>query len=184
MNRQSRARIGAVLWKEWRELRNNRGVWAPTLILPILLTALAVSAVLTIANHMRELRAVLSGQDPMLLLLHVGRQMVTLFLIMPCVLPSTTAAHSIVGEKTGRSLEPVLATPVQTWEFLGGKMIACVLLGVIPSWCSYGIFLSILHGRLPPGIFAHLVTATQLVMVVFIGPLLALFSVAATTMIS
>lgn len=184
MSSESRARIYAVLWKEWQELRKNRGVMAPALILPFLLTALSIGSLLTLVRHMNELTALLKGLNPIELLIQIGRQMVTLFLIMPCVLPSTSSAHSIIGEKAARSLEPLLATPVRTWELLSGKMAASVLLGVLPSWLSYGVFLLWLHGRLPPSVFAQLMTPTQVIMVIFIGPLLALFSVAATTMIS
>lgn len=184
MSAESADRIRTVLWKEWQELRHNRGVMAPALILPLLLTALAISSLTIIARHLNEVSSLLKGQDPRELLVQVGRQMVTLFLVMPCVLPSTTAAHSIIGEKLGRSLEPVLATPVRTWELLSGKMVASVLLGVLPSWFSYAVFLLVLRKRMPAGVFSHLMTPTQMVMVVLIGPLLALFSVAATTMIS
>lgn len=184
MSRSSGTRIYAVLWKEWLELRGNRGVVAPTLLLPILLTGLAIGVLLGIARHSVEVTGMLKGQDPKELLIQVGRQMVTLFLIMPCILPSTTAAHSIVGEKQLRSLEPVLATPVQTWELLCGKLILCLLLGVLPSWLSYGAFVGVLQLHMPPGILPHLVTSAQLVMVLLIGPLLALFSVTATTIIS
>lgn len=184
MTGASRTRIYAVLWKEWLELRGNRGVMAPTLLLPILLTGLAIGVILSIARHSVEVSGMLKGQDPKELLIQVGRQMVTLFLIMPCILPSTTAAHSIVGEKQARSLEPVLAAPIKTWELLAGKMILCLLLGVLPSWLSYGAFVGVLNLRLPSEVLQHLITAPQLVMVLFIGPLLALFSVNATTIIS
>jgi ABC-2 type transport system permease protein len=184
MNREAWARVRAVLWKEWLELRGNRGVMAPTLALPLLLTAAAIGALEIVTRHLNEFSDLLKGQDRHALTIQLGRQMVTLFLIMPCVLPSTSAAHSIVGEKQARSLEPVLATPVRTWELLSGKMTLCVLLGVLPSWFSYAVFLSILHARLPPGIFAYLIMTPQWVLVVFIGPLLALLSVSATTLIS
>ena len=184
MNRESRDRIRAVLWKEWRELRGNRGALAPTLIVPLILTAAAILALEILTHRMADLGELLKGKDLHALIVQVGRQMVTLFLIMPCVLPSTAAAHSIVGEKLARSLEPVLATPIRTWELLSGKMLLCVLLGVLPSWISYAIFLSVLHSRLAPEIFAQLARAPQLLMVTLIGPQLALLSVAATTIIS
>jgi ABC-2 type transport system permease protein len=162
----------------------NRGVLAPTLALPLILTALSIGVLEVTTQHLSDLDHLLKGQDVRALIIQIGRQMVTLFLLMPCVLPSTSAAHSIVGEKHARSLEPVLATPVRTWELLGGKMLLCVLLGLIPSWFSYAAFLSILHARLPADIFAYLVMTPQWVLVVFIGPLLALLSVSATTLIS
>src|SRR4051794_708838 len=51
----------------------------------------------------------------------VGVQFSTLFVLLPIITPSVLASYSVVGEKTNRTLEPLLATPVRTWELLLGK---------------------------------------------------------------
>jgi ABC-2 type transport system permease protein len=50
-------------------------------------------------------------------------------LLIPTMIAMNSAAFSIVEEKLSHSLEPLLATPVQTWEILLGKALA----GAIPA---------------------------------------------------
>ena len=53
------------------------------------------------------------------------------FLVMTLLVPVTGAitfaGHSLVGEKLGRSLEPLLATPLTTAELLLAKVIGALL---------------------------------------------------------
>lgn len=44
------------------------------------------------------------------------------------------ATFSIVEEKQTKTLEPLLATPVQTWELLIGKALSGAIPAVIMSW--------------------------------------------------
>ncbi|HEU12957.1 MAG: ABC transporter permease [Thermoplasmata archaeon] len=46
------------------------------------------------------------------------------FGIIPLSLASTISSYSIVGEKTQRTIEPILATPIEDSEFFIGKMLA------------------------------------------------------------
>jgi ABC-2 type transport system permease protein len=68
-------------------------------------------------------------------------QFLMLFLMLPLIIPVTFAAYSIVGEKTTRTLEPVLATPITTVELLLGKALAGVLPALLATYLSYGVFL-------------------------------------------
>jgi ABC-2 type transport system permease protein len=59
------------------------------------------------------------------------------FVIAAGVLPSAIAAYSIVGEKTEKSLEPLLATPTTDGEILLGKGIAAFLPPIVATYaCS------------------------------------------------
>ena len=60
--------------------------------------------------------------------LFIVSQFLILFMLMPLIIPVSIAAYSIVGEKTTRSLEPLLATPVTTAELLVGKSLAAAYL--------------------------------------------------------
>ena len=64
------------------------------------------------------------------------RALLGLFLLMPVILSSTTAAYSIVGEKQQRTLEPVLATPLSDRELLLGKMLAALLPALAITWLA------------------------------------------------
>ena len=46
-----------------------------------------------------------------------------------------------MGEKTTRTLEPVLATPISVLELLLGKALAAVIPAVGATWISFLIFL-------------------------------------------
>jgi ABC-2 type transport system permease protein len=68
-------------------------------------------------------------------------QILVLYMLAPLFIPLTIASYSIIGEKQLRTLEPVLATPIRTWELLVAKAAAAVIPGVLVSWSSYAIFL-------------------------------------------
>ena len=42
----------------------------------------------------------------------------------------SVAAHSVIGEKQARTLEPLLATPLKTSELLAAKVISAAIPGV------------------------------------------------------
>ncbi len=73
-------------------------------------------------------------------------QFMLLFMIIPLAIPVTISAYSIVGEKTTRSLEPLLATPITTAELLIGKSLASLIPAVV---ATYGAFLDLCHRRFP-----------------------------------
>lgn len=68
-------------------------------------------------------------------------QILVLYMLAPLFIPLTIASYSIIGEKQLRTLEPVLATPIRTWELLTAKAAAAVIPGILVSWASYGVFL-------------------------------------------
>jgi len=49
------------------------------------------------------------------------------FFIMAAAMPTTIASYSFVGEKTNKTLEPLLSTPLTDGELLFGKYIAVFL---------------------------------------------------------
>ena len=70
----------------------------------------------------------------------MGQAFSSMFLLMPMILPSIIAAYSIVGEKTNHTLEPLLATPVKTWELLTAKMLASFIPSMVLTWLAGSIF--------------------------------------------
>jgi ABC-2 type transport system permease protein len=97
----------------------------------------------------------------------------------------TIAAYSIVGEKTTRTLEPVLATPITTIELLSGKALAGVLPALAATWLSFGAFLvgTVLLAISPE--IVDLVTKPMWLLAIFVlGPLLSLAGVCMAIMVS
>jgi ABC-2 type transport system permease protein len=62
-------------------------------------------------------------------------------LLIPTMIAIGFATFSIVEEKQSRSLEPLLATPVRTWELLLGKALSGAIPALLITWGCAGIFL-------------------------------------------
>jgi ABC-2 type transport system permease protein len=184
-----------ILQKEWLEFKRDRSLLLGTLLPPLLLTLLPVVITYVIGSvpdgDTDELGMVLA--DPTLAGLNpaelgqavIGKQFALLLLIMPLIIPNIIAAYSIVGEKTRRTLEPLLATPVSTWELLLGKSLAALLPALAITWLCAGVFIAgmalvTLTGR----VFAAIVSPAWLLVLILCTPLLALIAIAAAVAVS
>jgi ABC-2 type transport system permease protein len=61
-------------------------------------------------------------------------------LLIPMMIAVSFATFSIIEEKQSRSLEPLLATPVKTWELLLGKALSGAIPAILVSWACAAIF--------------------------------------------
>ena len=191
-------KIDVIVRKEWAEVFKNRMVLFTVAFLPLLMTAIPLSVIYVIGASgaagasMNELPANvtasmcppgLSGGACMQVFL--VSQFMLLFMILPLAIPGTIAAYSIVGEKTTRSLEPLLATPITTAELLIGKCLAAVIPAVI---ATYGAFVIFVAGTwvlvADKGILAALLDARWLIAIGIVGPLLAVLEVTFALMVS
>jgi len=105
------------------------------------------------------------------------------FLLLPAIIPLAIAVYSIVGEKEQSSLEPLLATPISDLELFLGKALASVIPALVINWISFGIFIggsALLLRGLPP----HVLTPPWIASIFGLSPLLALFSVGVTMLVS
>jgi ABC-2 type transport system permease protein len=115
----------------------------------------------------------------------MGQAFSSLFLLMPVILPSIIAAYSIVGEKTNHTLEPLLATPVKTWELLTAKMLASLIPSIVLTWIAGVIFITGVGGAaLSERVFAAIISPGWLTVFLLCTPLLALIAIAAMVAIS
>lgn len=187
--------IPVILEKEWLELRQERGMIASTLALPILLTTIGIAVVFALGRVPDEETATMGAAlaDPALAGLPLdqlgqvilGRQFGTLFLLMPLFIPSVIAAYSIVGEKTRRTLEPLLATPVTTLELLLAKSLAALIPAILLTWVCAGIFtIGVSLAVLAPGLLGLIISPAWVLMLALCSPLLALLVIALTILIS
>jgi ABC-2 type transport system permease protein len=84
------------------------------------------------------------------------------------------AAHSVVGEKQARSLEPLLATPLRTSELLIAKILSAALPGIALTIVFFAIYIACVAAFAEPGVWTILLTARSLGLVFVLGPLAAL----------
>jgi ABC-2 type transport system permease protein len=106
-------------------------------------------------------------------------------MLIPLAIPVTIATYSVVGEKTTRTLEPVLATPITTAEFLAGKALAAVLPAIAATWGAFLVFVAgcVALGAGP--LLLDRLTEPQWLAAIFaVGPLLSLAAVNVALMVS
>lgn len=187
-------KVWIVLRKEFQELSQQRslvmGVVAPAVvftIVPLSTVAGVVSArggrPAGIGNLGIASLAGLTSPEAVQAL--VGMQVAVLFMIMPTLLTSIISAYSIIGEKTSRTLEPLLATPIRTWELLLGKGLVAVIPGVGLTWAAGAVYILGLHRvALSDRVFSTIVSPGWLVSFVVWTPLLSIVAVFALIIVS
>jgi ABC-2 type transport system permease protein len=141
-------RIRTIVRKEWAEVFRNKMVIFTIAFLPLILTALPLGMIYTTRDAAQSVGAgmdsglpaevtqsmcpeALSGAE--CFQVFMVSQFMMMFMLIPVAIPVTMAAYSVVGEKTTRSLEPLLATPITTAELLIGKCLAPVIPAVLAT---------------------------------------------------
>ena len=84
------------------------------------------------------------------------------------------AAHSVVGEKQARTLEPLLATPVSTFELLTAKVLGAALPGIALMLACFAIYVGAVGIFAERGVWMVMLTSRSLALVFIMGPLAAL----------
>lgn len=189
-------KIKTIIHKEWAEVFKNRMVLFSVIFLPLLFTALPLIMLYATRDAgVSELDTEMPAQFAQLceggltggecFQVYMTNQMMLLFMMMPLIIPVNIAAYSIVGEKTTRSLEPLLATPISTGELLTGKNLAAVIPAVIATWMAFGLYAIGAVILVPSGALLRALFDTMWLLAVFLlGPLLAILSVNFSIMVS
>ena len=116
--------------------------------------------------------------------IQMNEQYMFYLFMIPMMLPVYIAAYSIIGEKQTKTLEPLLATPISTWELLVGKSIVAVAPAVVLTWLSYAVLLIGLYLIVPPTILFYSARSVWIIAMLVFSPLLALLSVLCGVMVS
>jgi ABC-2 type transport system permease protein len=190
-------KIKTIIQKEWAEVFKNRMVLFTIAFLPLLMTAIPLAIIYatrgtnvsnTISSDMpQQVNAMcptnMSAGD--CFQVYLVSEFMIMFMIIPLAIPVTISAYSIVGEKTTRSLEPLLATPITTAELLVGKSLASLIPAVV---ATYGAFLIYAIGAFimieNKATFAAMMDARWLIAVIVVGPLMALLAIMFSIIIS
>ncbi len=193
-------KIRVILRKEWLELRQEKVLLLTTGLLPLFFALVPlVFAFLIRGADLSDIEGEFSEFERLLEInpafagmnmlefgqAVVGQQISLMFLLLPMILPSVIASYSVVGEKNSRTLEPVLATPVTTLEFLLAKSITAVLPSMLMTWGAAGIFaLGMIPAAVSGRAYAAVVSPTWVLMLLLWAPLLSLITVGLTVLIS
>lgn len=189
-------KIKTIIKKEWAEVFKNRLVLSTVLFLPLLFTAIPLILLYTTRDAGIEGLSTdipseyeqfcpdgLTGGE--CFQVFMVNQYMILFMMTPLIIPINIAAYSIVGEKTTRSLEPLLATPITTIELLIGKTSAAVIPAVLATW--FGFIIYIIGAWIlvrSPEVISALLDPMWWIAVVVVGPLLAILAVNVSLMVS
>jgi ABC-2 type transport system permease protein len=190
--------IIVLLQKEWLEFRQQRALLLSIIVVPLLLTLIPLVALFAIgmdtsASRPDQFTRELMTRNPALAGMTeaqavqavMGQAFSSMFLLMPMILPSIIASYSVVGEKSNRTLEPLLATPIATWELLTGKILAALLPTILLTWIASAIFLAGARAAaLTPPVFAAIASPGWLTVLIICTPLLALIAIAVMVAIS
>jgi ABC-2 type transport system permease protein len=84
------------------------------------------------------------------------------------------AAHSIVGEKQTRALEPLLSTPLTPLELLLTKVLGSLLPSLVLEAATVAVYLALVAGTADPGVLPALLSWRSAMVVLVIGPLVTL----------
>lgn len=179
--------IGAVCAREWREALGNKLLVGMTLFPPLVILFSGIFAVAAAAIYPpseRDLRAIyaaapaVAGLDPTEAVQGlIAQYFLILFMLIPTVVPLTIAIYSVIGEKSARTLEPLLAAPVGVGELLLAKSIASTVPAVVVTWLAYAVYF-VAVGALGSDAAVHAVTAPRWILaMIFMVPLLTALSV-------
>lgn len=191
-----KTKIITIIDKEWAEVFKNKLVFFSVVFMPLLFVALPILTLWGMNALGQDASSISSGGGDFfgdfcqgLNEFDCGQAYMLsiyalLFMILPLMIPVTIAAYSIVGEKTTRSLEPLLATPISTKELIAGKALAAVLPAIVATWLAFAVFLVSSWFMVSSEVFQVGIQPYWLTAVLLVGPLLSLFAVAIAMMIS
>lgn len=188
-------RIRIIINKEWAEVFKNRLVVFTTIFMPLILTILPLVLIYftrdadsseylsDLPSQFETFCADQSGNADCIQY-YLLNQFIILFMLTPVIIPVNIAAYSIVGEKTTRSLEPLLATPISTIELLLGKNLAAATPAVLATWIGYIIFAIGAYILSPGAIVQVILDPLWLIAIFIVSPLLAILAVNFAIMVS
>jgi ABC-2 type transport system permease protein len=187
-------KILTMIDKEWAEVFKNRVVLFTVVLLPLVFTILPLvilytmgsagpGAVSEMPSEFTRMCGDLRGTA--CIQVYIIYQFMLLFMMLPLAIPVAISAYSIVGEKTTRSLEPLLATPITTAELLLGKGLAAAIPAIVASWVGFVVFIVGTRIIVPnPQVAERLLDPAWLIAVIVLGPLFAIAAVSMSIIVS
>lgn len=185
------SKLGVIMHKEWLELRREKWLLGSIGLMLVLLTGIPFAVLSNPASSNTNVSALVN--DPAfigltqieILQIILMRQFLLLYMMMPLYIPATISAYSIVGEKSKRTLEPLIAAPIQTRDLLLAKSLVAAIPAVLVSWLGYGIYtLGTRAVVVSERVYQQVFTNAWLLAIVLWVPLLTMIAVGLGVMIS
>jgi ABC-2 type transport system permease protein len=192
------AAFRAILRKELLDLSRNRAALLPVVL--VTLVALVIPFLITIVvptvsgerlSADSDLVRVSALSDPSGRLpadarvqLFLLQQFLLLFLLTPTTGAMALAAHSVIGEKQARTLEPLLATPISTLELLIAKALGALLPTLAIALAGVLLYFVGIAVLADPGVLRSMLDGRTAVLTLVVAPAAALLSLQSAILIS
>jgi len=175
-------RIGNVLAKEWIGMASSPSSLLFGLVIPLLLVGQAIFLSWILPRFLAPgaigLQAPgvegLSEADRFRVL--ILSQFRFFVLLIPAMVANVFATLSVVEEKITRTLEPLLATPVRTWELLVGKTLSGGIPAVLVAWASAGLFVVLVSVLGWGALLSHVVSLSWYLSLFLLTPAVSIMS--------
>jgi ABC-2 type transport system permease protein len=194
----NRRRVASLLKKEWMDLRRNPGALVPVAMVALLAMALPLVIVFglpawtgeplnadsDLARVSERAGAPEALSDEARVQFFLLQQFLLLFLLTPITGAMALAAHSIVGEKQSRTLEPLLATPITTVELLVAKVAGAIWPSLAMAFVCVAIYFGGIAGLGDPGVLVAMLNVRTLLLVLVVGPIASLVALQSAILVS
>jgi ABC-2 type transport system permease protein len=184
-------RILALLGKELADVRGNPALFVPAIItgiasiaMPFVIAVavpyftgerLANSSDFRIAVEMYRDQPATRDLDPEAAIqATIFQQFLILLVLTPVAGAMSVAAFAVVGEKQARTLEPLLATPITTFELLAAKILGALVPGLVLVTICFGLYVGGAALLARPGVYQTLFFPRALLTIFLLGPLASL----------
>jgi ABC-2 type transport system permease protein len=184
-------RIAALVEKEFADLRQNPGVFVPailtaaiSIVLPFFVAVivpawtgerLSDSSDFQVALELYRTQPLARGIDPEAAVqAWVFQQFLPLLVLAPVAASMSVAAYTVIGEKQARTPEPLLATPITTFELLAAKVLGALVPAILLTLGSFTLYAVGIIVFAHAGAARVLLAPQSLGMVFLLGPLAAL----------
>lgn len=186
-------RVAALVAKDFAELRQSPGIFIPALLTGIaaILYPFVIAVIIPAVVGERlsdssdfEIAKLFYQTEPSIrdlgpeaaIQAFVFQQALALLVGLTTVTGGmSVAAHSIIGEKQARALEPLLATPLKTGELLAAKVVSAAIPGGLLTSACFVLYVVLIGVFAEPGVWRALLTPRSLGLVFIVGPLASLF---------
>jgi len=192
--------IRTVIVKDLTAVRRAKAVVIPMLAVPVLLMVVlpfGVGLAARTAQH-PEVGRVLDSmpgdlarpilelpQHEQLVVLVNGYLLAPLFLIVPLMVSAVLAADAFAGEKERRTLESLLHLPISERDLFLAKLATALIPAIVVSWVGFAAFCVVANGVAWPVMHRVFVpTRLWVVMILWIGPAVALLGLAVMVRVS
>jgi ABC-2 type transport system permease protein len=185
------SRIAALVGKELADLRSNPAVFVPAMITGVIsivmpfIIALAIpyltgerladSSDFRVAVQLYRDQPATRNLDPEgAIQALIFQQFLIMLVLTPVAGAMSVAAYAVVGEKQARTLEPLLATPITTFELLAAKVLGSLIPGIVLVTVCFAVYVGGVMLLAHPGVYRTLFFARALLTIFLLGPLASL----------